>query len=48
MCAHVCWCAAVQDLARKMSAEAGFSKFSKLEWEVDNGMNWHAHYMMTP
>ena len=38
----------VQDVARRMSAAAGFSKFTKLEWDANNGMNWHSHYMMMP
>jgi len=44
-----CTCVScMQDLARKMSAAAGFSRFTKLQWDPDKGMNWHSHYMMTP
>lgn len=38
----------LQDAARKMSAAAGFKRFTKLEWEADNSMQWHSHYMLTP
>lgn len=47
MC-QLCPLMLLQEMARKMSALAGFSKFTKLEWDANNGMNWHSHYMMTP
>jgi hypothetical protein len=38
----------LQDKAREMSAAAGFSSFSKLDYEVEGDMGWHAHYMIRP